>query len=150
MLKAARLSTVRFLREVASEILAADGVGLSYVDWDDHADMNKLPMTDIYGLTGMGITENDKTHEVVFGVTLSTYNDQNLFRMTDMSDLFYRRLRAGTTFSIYDPVTGLEVGKMVFQTGTSAMPVNRVETRAVVSISVTGLLVMNAEFAANN
>lgn len=150
MLKAARFSTIRFIRDIAAQLVVPEGIGLNYVDWDAHADVGKLPTSDLYGLTGLGITDNEVTHDLVFGVTLSTYNDQNLFRMTDMTDLYYRRMRALTTFALLDPATGYEVGKIAIERGTTAMPIDRVETRLVVSFNVSASIVPHADFAAAN
>jgi hypothetical protein len=145
MIKATRLSTVRFINEVMSGFSPPDGIGLQYIDWDDHADITKLPSGDLIGLNGFGITENDGTFGISFGVGLSSFNDQNLFRLTDYVDVFYRAMCAQKQYPIFHPITGAAVGTATFERGTTASPIARVETRPLYMILAHAVVAMDPE-----
>ena len=125
---------------------ANGGGGLSYVDWDDHADIEKLPQNDLIGLSGFAITDLEKHHEIFFGVMVASYNDQNLFRMVDYVDTFYRRLLTGKQFNVFHPTSGVKIGVASMERGTAVAPVTRTETRAAQAITASAMLAIDAAY----
>ena len=142
MLKAARLSAVRFVQDTLLLFDPAIGIGVSYVDWDDHADMKGLANTDLIGLAGFGITEHTSgTYEVSFAVTIATYNDGYLLRAIDYADTFYSRMVVGQEFEIFNPADGLHLGWAKFTPGTTCNPVNRAEVRSAQTIVASAVII---------
>lgn len=142
MLKMARLSTIRFVNETVNSIKLShpSTIPIQYIDWDAHADLKELPDADMIGLSGFGISENEKIYEVVFGLMLCTYNDPNLFRVTDFADTFFKAMMAEQRFRIYDPITGAAANWAVFENGTAVSPVARVEVRPTIQITASALI----------
>ena len=146
MLKVTRLSTIRFINDIIDEIKGSHPTQLDimYQDWDAHADLKELPNKDMIGLSGFGITEDDKTYEIVFGILLCTYNDPNLFRVTDFADVFFRAMHAQKQFPIFNSTTGLKAGVAAFQLGTAVSPVQRVEIRPTIQITASAVVAPDA------
>lgn len=149
MLIASRLSAIRFVTDVI-RYLNTNRTGtmeVLYQDWDAHADLQEMPNADLIGMNGFAITDQDRTHEIVFGVTICTYNDPNVFRLTEFSNEFYKRMRTHKQFPLFDPETASPIGVATFESGTTVTPVARVEVRPTMSISCSALIVMNSEFS---
>lgn len=140
MLKAARLSAIRFVQGVISDFDPDAGIGIDYVDWDAHADIKALPNTDLAGLAGFAITDQGNMTEVYFAVVISTYSDPNLLRMVDFTDRFFSAMRAGKRFEILDPADGSSLGWALFTTGTSCSPLSRADVRSTQTITCSAVV----------
>lgn len=140
----ARLAVIKFIRDTMAVLPPPPGIGLGYIDWDEAADIQTIPSTDLIGLNGFGMTDEDRQHEVVFGVTLASYNDPNLFRVTGYADHFYRALRAGAQFPAWDTQTAEKIGTISIYAGTVVSAVTRAENRVMQNIVTKGLLVLEA------
>lgn len=85
-------SLVRHLIDTIDEIKAS-GVSpdLTYYAWDSRGDDSELPSCDLIGLAGWTFTENRGLWQVSCGMTISTYNDENLFREIEIVDEIHER-----------------------------------------------------------
>lgn len=129
------------MRYVTDKILAIGG-GLTYVDFDSHGDLDKLPNNDCVGLHQFGFTDHDQFFDTVFGITLSTYDDPNLLRMTHTMDQLYEGLRPLTNLTIYNPTTAAVIGVLTLFKGTTIHPIDRAERRASVSVQASGRVLL--------
>ncbi len=126
--KTVRISTQRFIK------LKCDALGIKYLDWDDNADITKVPEENLAGLHGFAVANRGKMHDFGFGITCQTMNDPNLFEITNIVDQFYSAMLPEKTFDIVDPTTGTKIGVASFVEGTAVHPMNRIENRVTVSV----------------
>lgn len=136
--RAARKSTVRFIRD---QIMALNRP-IEYLDWDEASDIQKLPSIDLIGLNGFALTNDGSLHNLIFGVTFSSLNDNNLARITDYVDHFYDMVQPTKTFKLFNN-QATQIGVVTFFEGASVVPVTRAEMRVTVSMMVSGSLVVN-------
>lgn len=142
MYKIARASTVRMIMDTMRDL---DGKP-QYYDWDAHAEGFELPGRDLIGLVGFACTENDRFHDLVFGIGIMVIDDPSLARATDYVDAFYQRLAAQKRFPMFNSdgsVTGFEA---VCFDGTSASPMSRVDFRPTVDLQVTARVTRAGEW----
>src|SRR5690606_31998613 len=90
----------------------------AHVNWDAHANLNELPESDVIGLAGLGLAEDDdKQYEVTFGILMSTYNDATLTRLTRLISRFFAQVAPQTRIQVYsvspDGETALESSWLV-------------------------------------
>jgi hypothetical protein len=125
---------VELFREV--EMPTAD-----YVNWDAHASIGELPSNDLIGLAGVGFTEGESGHyEVVCGIAVSTWDDPNLARLTDLVSQVFGLFPPTTSVPVYDHSTGDVWSFMVVTTPRAVTPVGRAETRPVQAVEIRLLL----------
>lgn len=62
---------------------------LQYYAWDSRGELGELDNTDLVGLSNWTFRENGGLWEIRAGVTLSTFNDVNLFRQMQLIDLLH-------------------------------------------------------------
>ncbi|MDH7796430.1 MULTISPECIES: hypothetical protein [unclassified Beijerinckia] len=138
MYKTCRLSLIRAVMDAVSGLQNPTGNPLEYIDWDGHTDFQKLPASDLIGISGFGMTENGGLYDIVFGISVSTINDPNMFRTTDFVDVLLKRLKGGMQFDLLD-ANADKIGVATMVEGTSAMPVVRAEVRNVFTVSGTAV-----------
>jgi len=74
-------SLMRHLMDTIDAVKAADvSPGLEYYAWDSRSDEAELSEVDLIGLAGWTFKENRGLWDVYAGITISTINDENLFR----------------------------------------------------------------------
>jgi hypothetical protein len=107
-------SLVRKVQEVITEINTAGiSTNLQYYSWDSRGEEQELPDTDLLGLAGWAFRENGGLWEVRAGLTLSTMNDQHLFREIEMIDIIHANWGEGSQIPMVDKDTGQEFTVMV-------------------------------------
>lgn len=123
-------SLARFCQDVIED-LHAQGLSQNaqFLNFDFHADVHELPPTDLLGIIGLAIDEDDKEHTVTVGFCVTCFDDLNGFRHREIMAMLYERLRPEMTLTYYDAATAEELGWMVVIDGTSLLPVGRSEVR---------------------
>lgn len=109
----------------------------TFVDFDNHADIDTLPNTDIVGIRAMMVDTAEKVMNVnvMFGV--STEDDKNLFRHRDIVDKLFTALQPTKRISYIDAVNGVALGYLIIQGGTTVVPITRALIRPFQQISVS-------------
>jgi hypothetical protein len=133
--RAPRLSAIRFINDNKPD-------RTQYIDWDANSDIQKLPATDLVGISAFSINNEEKLHRVTFGVLVGTMNDPNLFRISEYVDLYYGLMQPEEEFLIYHPETGMEIGKALFTNGAAVHPINRFETRIAQAVQGSALITL--------
>jgi len=133
MFKIARLSTVRMIIDTAAQF----GSDVQYTEWDGHAEDFKLPNKDLVGLVVFSCTENDKFHDLNFGIGIMVIDDPSLVRATNYADLFYQRLQAQKRFPMFNDDGSRTGFEAVIFDGTSVSPMTRVDYRPTFDIQVS-------------
>lgn len=136
MYEIARNSTVRMIVEQ----LRLWAPKVDYTEWDGHAENYKLPEKDLIGLLAFSCTENDRFHDLTFGIAVMTFNDPSLGRSTRYVNAFYNRLLGQSTYPIYSANGTLAGFNAVVFDGTSVSPMQRVDARPTVEINVSARL----------
>lgn len=137
MFKTARLSTIRFINNLKPNLI-------QYIDWDESSDIQTLPIGDLVGLNAFTMSNQGKMHEIAFGITIATNNDKNLFRITDLVDLYYNAVLPEKEFIIHDPQNTNPIAKALFIEGAQIHPITRFETRVAQSIQVSALITLTS------
>lgn len=90
------VDTVDYIRDtgVSSDI--------EYHDWDSRGDEAELPNVDLIGLAGWTFREDKGLWLVHAGVTISTINDDNLFREIRIADSIHDMWGEGKTVRLLD------------------------------------------------
>lgn len=121
-------SLFRFCHDIRDE-LADQNIFVTVIDWDAHADINKLPAADVLGIAGYSFELDD--HQISIGASfgISTWQDVSLFRHRRIRALVVERLLPTALIPVYDADSGEEKGQLVVRNGTSVMPMARTEVR---------------------
>lgn len=83
-------SIMRHLMDSIDQIRADDiAPTLEYYAWDSRGEEAELDAVDLIGLAGWTFRENGGLWEIHCGFTLSTINDENLFREMDVIDALH-------------------------------------------------------------
>lgn len=102
---------------VQKTITAVQDAGISpdlqYYSWDSRGEVAETDHTDLIGLAGWSFRENGGLWEVRSGLTLSTYNDQNLFREIRIMNIIHDMWGEGSKVAMVDKDTGVEFTEMV-------------------------------------
>jgi len=81
---------------------AGHSTDLQYYSWDSRGEKQELPTTDLLGLAGWAFRENGGLWEVRAGLTLSTINDQHLFREIKMVDVIHNHWGEGKLIPMFN------------------------------------------------
>lgn len=122
-------SIKKYIMDAIAEFNEDGWVNASFIDWDEHAELHELPSGDLLGIAGCGMTNDEGTYEVVFGIAGSTQNDNGLYRLRRMMSILFGRLRPGETFVLYDSATAQPITYFQMKTPQSLAPITRAETR---------------------
>jgi hypothetical protein len=105
------------IRNVQKTIQAikAEGISddLNYYAWDSRGEAAELDHTDLIGLAGWAFHENQGLWTVRSGITISTYNDENLLREIKMLNIMHDFWGEGQKVAMVDKNTGEEFTEMV-------------------------------------
>jgi hypothetical protein len=108
-----------------------------FLDFEAHADIRKLPENDIYGISGHAVVADDGTDNMVFTIAVSTFGDENLFRMRKaVAQLYEDWKNSGFTIPLFDGETTDKLGSLVVTSGTVVSPVGKAEIRPYQTITV--------------
>ena len=134
-------SLTRFVEEARVELMPS----ATLINWDGHANVNELPEGDLIGLGGVGMSEDEDRHyEVVFGILASTWDDENLYRLTNLISNLRGRLVPETRLGVFtltpDGLQAVEKSWMVTALPLAVTPVQKAEVRAVQGVECRLLL----------
>lgn len=118
IIKDIHASLLRFCADFAEKF-----PGTVVVFFDAHADESTLPEADVVGLTGVTVSVENHLTEVKCMIGISTLDDTNLFRLTDLTAELFESLLPTKRIPVYDASTGIEKGWMILQDGTTLLPV---------------------------
>lgn len=106
-------SIVKHLVDTIAEAVGEDiSDDLAYYPWDSHGDEAELPPSDLIGLAGWSFQENKGLWEIHCGITISTLNDENLFREVALVDAIHDRFGEECSIPMRDD-TGAEYTQLV-------------------------------------
>ncbi len=107
-------SLVRYTQRGVKSILQAGfSTDLAYYSWDSRGEVAELDRRDLIGLAGWSFRENGGLWEVRSGLTLSTYNDENLLREIKMLNILHDMWGEGSKVPMVDKNTGIEFTELV-------------------------------------
>jgi hypothetical protein len=122
-------SLVRHVVDCADEIKAR-GISpdLSYHAFDSRGEEAELATNDLIGLAGWSFNENKGLWLIHAGITVSTINDENLFREIAIVDLIHDFFGEESLVPMRDPETGEEYTQLVVKE-FEMMPAGQSEKR---------------------
>lgn len=128
-----RTSLIKFCQDsitamVTANIVPADQ--LQFVDFDAHAELDKLPDNDILGVANLNWHNDTHFYSVGVQIGVSTFADTNNFRHNDIVDWLEPKLRPTCKIPLVDPTTGAETGWMVVEAGVALAPMFHTDTRS--------------------
>ena len=106
-------SLTRHLMDTIEDVKSAGIATPAYYAWDSHGDDTEIDAVDLMGLAGWTFEENGGLWKIHVGITVSTINDQNLFREIDIIDAIHDRWGEGAIVPMLDPDTGDEYTQLV-------------------------------------
>lgn len=108
---------------------------LKYYAWDSRGETVELPSVDLLGLSNWTFRENHGLWEIRAGLTLSTYNDKNLFRQIDIVDTIHNYFGEETQVPLIDATTG-EVFSNLVVSDFDMMPTGQSERRNYLPVGI--------------
>jgi hypothetical protein len=106
-------SLVRHLVDTVAEIeRSGASPDIEYYPWDSRGDQSELPTKDLIGLAGWTFKEDKGLWLIHTGITLSTFNDENLFREIAILDVIHDMWGEGQTVLLRDNA-GNEITQLV-------------------------------------
>lgn len=135
-------SLVAFSRTIIDEGQTVyPDANIEFLDWDAHANIHELPETDLIGPMSLSITElSPQMFEVSFAIAVSSYGEENLFRMRHYLSKTFESMRALKQIPIFDSETAIKQGYLILTDGTLLAPMTRAETRPFQYVQASGLL----------
>lgn len=128
-------SLVRFLKDAYPD--------WTYVDFEDHADLQQIPEVDCIGLAGLGAIAEEGTDTIAFSVGVSSFNDKNLFRhRAVVADLYEQWRRGGSQVPLLDADTATMKGCLVLTEGLTLAPMSRADMRPFQIITAKAKIVL--------
>ena len=122
-------SILRHVQDTIEAIIEAEiSDDLQYYSWDSRGEIQEIPSTDLIGLAGWSFRENGGLWEVRSGLTLSTLNDENLFREIKMMNIIHDMWGEGNKVKMLDKNTGEQFSEMVVS-DFDMMPAGTAEKR---------------------
>lgn len=130
-------SLVRHLMDTI-DVIKSGGASsdLSYFAFDSRGEAAELEATDLIGLAGWSFNENGGLWEIHAGFTISTINDENLFREIAIVDAIHDAFGEDCVIPMRDPTTGQEYTQLVV-TEFEMMPAGQSEKRNYRPIGLT-------------
>lgn len=115
------------------------GHNLVAMNFDAHHDVDKLPLNDLVGLSNFSLQADEGAFLVECMVGITTYNDENGFRLMELVDAMFQQLLPTQRIPVVDALSGAPLSHMVILGGTTAMPVTGNDTRPAVFIQISAL-----------
>ncbi len=97
-------------------------------NFDAFSENNKLPDGDLLGLHGLSMDVDNDLVTFMGMIGLATEDDENLFRLDDMSGRLAQHFRPKTQWSLKDSA-GVKIGTLTVGEGTSLSPVHRAQQK---------------------
>lgn len=133
------LSLIRFLNTQAEVISTVTGKSAPVVmNFDAHTNITELPMQDMIGTIGFGLTKSNKIITVHTGIAVSTYDDPDILRHMDMMDVLSKALDADSRIPLFTAQSGVavETNWMVTKTGLIVEPCDQSKLRTLQVMTV--------------
>jgi len=107
-------SLVRHVQDTITEI-KNQGIStdIRYYSWDSRGEEQELPAVDLLGLSGWSFRENGGLWEVRSGLTLSTLNDENLFRELQILNVVHDMWGESCKVKMLNKTTAEQFSEMV-------------------------------------
>lgn len=105
-------SILRHLNDTIDAIRQEVSPGVAYYAWDSRNDEAQLLETDLIGLAGWTFQENRGLWLIHAGITISTVNDENLFREQAIVDAIHDAFGEESLIPMRDD-TGAEYTQLV-------------------------------------
>lgn len=105
-----QVSLIRFCRDFG------DVHSLGFVNLDAHADAASWPEGDFIGVGELNV-DISHTDEVMVSFAISTKDDANLLRMSELINHLLNEVLPGACLPIYNATTGDEIGKFFVADG---------------------------------
>lgn len=106
-------SLVRHVLDTVEDVRDQGIAELEYWAWDSRGDENEPEAKDLIGIAGWTFTENGGLWVIHAGITISTINDENLFREAEIIDAIHNRFGEECLIPMRDPQTGQEYTQLV-------------------------------------
>ena len=99
-------------------------------DYDTHATLNEFPTSDLLGIGELSVTNNTETYDGTVTIAVCTMADDGyLEKLRTVIGQVFTELKPGTHITCVDPITGVEIGKIIVQTGVTVLPVGTSRAR---------------------
>lgn len=106
-------SIVRWATDLIEELNATlEYPPLTYHDWENRADEDKLPQTTLLGLDGFSFAENGGLWTIRFALVLSSYRDQNLHNEIELLSAVQARTGEGAKVPLREMIAGEQVSEL--------------------------------------
>lgn len=106
-------SLVRHIVDAIEDVRRSElSPNVEYYPWDSRGDEAEMPNADLIGLAGWSFSENRGLWEIHCGITISTFNDENLFREVALIDMIHDRFGEEMTVPMRDD-DGFEYTQLV-------------------------------------
>ena len=129
-------SLVRFCMDFIDEIDGLGFSGYSFVNLDGHAQLTKLPETDLIVMEGFSLVDQEKTLSVICLFGVSTMNDPGLYRHIRVLSMLFDKLKTMQEIPIYHATQNVVIGWMKATSGTQALPITKADVRSIQLIGV--------------
>ena len=129
-------SMLRFCTDFKTE-MDGSGFNLKVLNFDAAGEPGMWPKQDVVGMGEMDLTLNDGIIEIRLMFAVSTYDDLNGFRMSDLLDRLVNKLIPGMRFKMVNAVNGQTRGFFVVRNGTHVPPPLSTDTRNVQAVMVS-------------
>lgn len=113
-------SALKFCQDFATKY-----PGMAVVNFDAHADDSTVPSSDLIGMAGITMMEDEGILDIKMMFGVSTINDKNNFRLVSLVSALFESLRPRKTIDLYESVSGVltKKGSAVCTNGTTILPV---------------------------
>lgn len=112
-------------------------VEMDIFNFEAHATVEEMPEVDLIGPMEIGVEEDEGRFYISCMLGVSTFNDQNLFRLDDLIDNLFDRLRPDSLVPLYNADTGSQYGVMKVMNGSAILPVARTKIRPIQAVAMT-------------
>ncbi len=107
-------SLILQVQKVIVDAHAADlTTDMIYYAWDSRGETGELPNKDLIGLSNWTFRENGGLWEIRAALTLSTYDDENLFRQMEILDVIHNYFGEEVQVPMVDKDTGEQYTNLV-------------------------------------
>ncbi len=106
-----------------------DRRGLSFVNFDAHANIDTIPDGDLVGYAGLSVSFRAQTIDLKVMIGLSTEGDTNLFRLNQYIGEMVQMILPTKKIRVLDSESGQDIGWMIVQDNTTVLPVGGSDAR---------------------
>jgi hypothetical protein len=128
-------SVLKFCNDFAAE-MKGRGWDMKVVNFDAANDPQTWPSSDVVGVSEFDFELDDGTIGVSMMLVISTVEDTNNFRLTEIMNQMVNKTIPGKRMSLVDGASGRTRGFLVVQNGTRVAPPLDLETRTAQGIMV--------------